>query len=69
MGLDENDEPKVAEANNKTESENENEEEDEEDVEGKIELGPQRTLKEQFEKDKVCLFFSLCDLRKKKKIV
>ncbi|KAM7525279.1 hypothetical protein LguiA_015181 [Lonicera macranthoides] len=50
MGLDEKEEPKVAEANNKTESENE--EEDEEDVEGKIELGPQRTLKEQFEKDK-----------------
>lgn len=33
--------------------------EDEEDDEGhkKIELGPQYTLKEQFEKDKVCLFF------------
>lgn len=29
-------------------------EEDDEDVEGKLQLGPQCTLKEQFEKDKVC---------------
>lgn len=35
--------------------------EDEEDDEGrKIEVGPQYTLKEQFEKDKVCFCICLC---------
>lgn len=33
-------------------------EEDDDDVERKIDLGPQFTLKEQLEKDKVHLFFS-----------
>jgi Rho GDP-dissociation inhibitor len=33
-------------------------EEDEDDAERKLELGPQYTLKEQFEKDKVC--FCMC---------
>lgn len=34
-------------------------EEDEDDVEGKLQLGPQCTLKEQFEKDKVCQFLAI----------
>ena len=34
----------------------EDEDENESDVEGKIELGPQFTIKEQLEKDKVCFF-------------
>lgn len=32
------------------------EDDDEEDVQGKIEIGPQRTLKEQYEADKVLYF-------------
>lgn len=35
-------------------------EEDDEDVESKLELGPQRTLKEQLEKDKVFVKFFAC---------
>lgn len=31
-------------------------EEDEDGVDGKLQLGPQCSLKEQFEKDKVCVF-------------
>lgn len=39
------------------------EDEDEEDVQGKIQIGPRRTLKEQYEADKVrasCSFKSVC---------
>lgn len=33
------------------------EDDDEEDVQGKIQIGPKRTLKEQYEADKVCFIF------------
>lgn len=57
MGFDDNNKGDGEEGNPVHNPEPETEDEDEDDAEAKIQLGPQCTLKELSEKDKVCLFY------------